>query len=90
MWGTWFMATLGATVGVALLIVGLAFGGWPVLVAFAIFAIVGAAMVAAAAWRRSGEYVEHADEGRTSPEPGGTHDSGRPRSGGAPASGEGR
>lgn len=92
MWGTWLIATLGATLGAMLLVVGFAFGGWPVLVAFGIFAIVGAIMLAGAAWRRSGEYVERADEGQSpaAPDSGDRRGPrGRPRSGGAPASGEG-
>lgn len=92
MWGTWLIATLGATVGAVLLVVAFAFGGWAVLVAFGIFAVVGAIMLGGAAWRRSGEYVEHAD-GRQSPAARDSRDPqssrGRPRSGGAPASGEG-
>lgn len=93
MWGIWFMVTLGATAGAVLLIVGLAFGGWPVLVALAIFALVGALLLGGASWRRSGEYVERSDEGEapTDPEQEGSSDPSRgsPRSGGAPASGEG-
>jgi hypothetical protein len=94
MWGSWFIATLGATVGLALLVIGFAFGGWPVLVALGIFAIVGVAMLAGASWRRSGEYVERGDEAEASSERAdhGTPSSqteARPRSGGAPASGEG-
>lgn len=92
-WGTWFMVTLGATAGIVLLIVGFAFGGWPVLVALAIFVVVGIALLAGASWQRSGEYVERRDEADAPPAPGreGTPGaSGRPRSGGAPASGEGR
>lgn len=92
MWGTWLIVTLGATIGVALLIVGLAFGGFPVLLAFAIFAGIGAALLAGASWRRSRAYVDHGDEAGAPPtaEREGTHaPHGRPRSGGAPASGEG-
>jgi hypothetical protein len=92
MWGTWFITTLGATLGVVLLIAGFAFGGWPVLIALGIFAAVGAVMLAGAAWRRSGEYVERGDKGETSTKPpsGDARSSqGQPRSGGAPASGEG-
>lgn len=92
-WGIWFMVTLGATAGAVLLVVGLAFGGWPVLVALAIFAVVGAVVLGGASWRRSREYVEGGDEGRsaTSAESSGGSDPSRgaPQSGGAPASGEG-
>ncbi|HSI80886.1 MAG TPA: hypothetical protein VK919_09570 [Solirubrobacterales bacterium] len=75
-----------------LLIVGLAFGGWPVLIAAAIFVVVGGALLAAASLRRSREYVEHGDEASAPPtaERGGAHAAhGVPRSGGAPVSGEG-
>lgn len=92
MWGTWTIATLGGTLGLMLLIVGLAFGGWPVLIAAAIFIVVGGALLAAAALRRSREYVGHGDESGAPPtaDRGDTQAShGVPRSGGAPASGEG-
>jgi hypothetical protein len=90
-WGTWFII-LGGTAGAALLIVGLAFGGWAVLVALAIFVIVGVALLAGASWRRSGEYVDRRDEAKAPQMPGRESTpgpSGQPRSGGAPVSGEG-
>jgi high-affinity Fe2+/Pb2+ permease len=92
MWATWLIATLGATVGALILVVGLAFGGWPVLIAFGVFAAVAAVMLAGAAWRRSGEYVERGDEGEASTAPpsrDARSTQAQPRSGGAPASGEG-
>lgn len=84
------MLTLGGTIGVLLVVVGLAFGGWPVLIAAAIFVVVGAILLAVASMRRSDQYVEHGEQGQSAP--GGSssgHGGGRPRSGGAPASGEG-
>jgi len=84
--------TIGGTGGLLLLLVGLAFGGWPVLAALAIFAVIGSLMLAAASWRRSARYVEHSEGGAQGAESGTSEPSragGNPRSGGAPASGEG-
>ena len=84
--------TVGGTAGLLLLLVGLAFGGWPALAAVAIFAVIGSLMLAVASWRRSTRYVEHTEGGSEGPEPGtsgASRGSGNPRSGGAPVSGEG-
>ena len=91
MWGSWFTITLGITVGAVLGIVALAFGGWAVLIALGIFAVVGMILLAGAAWRRSGEYVEHGDEAEAPQASQGPREAppGPTRSGGAPVSGEG-
>jgi hypothetical protein len=93
MWGTWLIATLSGTVGVVLIVFAFAFGGWPVLVALGVAAMIGAVLLASAGWRRGGEYVERADESEAPSAPQSDparSATGRPRSGGAPASGEGR
>lgn len=91
-WGTWFIVTFALGAGAVLLVVGLAFGGWPVLIALAVFAAIGAALLVGASFRRSRQYVEGGDATEV-PSTDGREDTGAgqgvPRSGGAPASGEG-
>jgi hypothetical protein len=78
MWGIWFIVLVGVTVGVAVLI-GLAVGASPIF-ALLLFIVVGGALAAIAAFRRSAEYVEGREGGTSSPPVSGS---------GAPVSGEG-
>ena len=81
MWGIWTILLVGLTAGLLAVLIGLVAFASP-LIAVLIFVVVGAVMLAVAAFRRSAEYVE-----RREAEPGRAQSA--PRSGGAPASGEG-
>lgn len=81
MWGIWFILVVGFTAALLAVPIGLVAFASP-LIAVLIFVVIGGAMLAVAAFRRSAEYVE-----RSEGEPGRAESA--PRSGGAPASGEG-
>jgi hypothetical protein len=79
MWGSWIMLTLGG-VGIALLLIAIAFGTSAALFPVLIAAMAGVVIAIFIGLRRSTEYAQ---QGRGSSGPP------APRSGGAPASGEG-
>lgn len=81
MWGIWLILLVIFAAALPAILIGLMAFASP-LIAVIIFVLVGGAALAVAAFRRSAEYVE-----RSEGDPGRVQSA--PRSGGAPASGEG-
>jgi amino acid transporter len=78
-WGSWFIITFGA-VGAVLLLLAIAFGTSAALFPVLIAAVIGVFIAIFIGFRRSTEYAEQGRKMAGRP---------KPRSGGAPASGEG-
>jgi hypothetical protein len=64
MWGTWFLVTIGGTVGLILLIGALALSAWSPIFAILAFVVIAVVLGAGAAMRRSSQYVEGSESDR--------------------------
>jgi hypothetical protein len=67
MWGSWFLITIGGTVGIVLLIGALALSAWSPIFAILAFIVVAIVLAVGAGLRRSDQYVEGAESDRGAP-----------------------
>jgi hypothetical protein len=64
MWGSWFLITIGGTIGIVLLIGALALSAWSPIFAIIAFIVIAIVLAAGAALRRSDQYVEGTESDR--------------------------
>jgi membrane protein implicated in regulation of membrane protease activity len=64
MWGTWFLVTIGGSIGLVLLVGALALSAWSPIFAILAFVVIAVVLAGGAALRRSSQYVEGTESDR--------------------------